>query len=146
MLNLGFVGEPVAVDPHILNVFRATDIIPVIAPIGAGDGGATYNINADTAAGAIAKAVGATRLLMLTDAKGVLDKQGRLIRKIDLAGAQGLIDDGTVTGGMIPKLECCMDAARHAVTASVILDGRAPHALLLEVFTERGAGTLVRNS
>lgn len=143
VLDLGFVGEPVAVDPHVLDCFERSDIIPVIAPIGVGANGETYNINADTAAGAIAKAVGATRLYMLTDVPGILDKNGVLIRETTADSVRALIADGTVTGGMIPKSECCIDAVRHDVEAAVIVDGRTAHAILLEVFTERGAGTMI---
>ena len=144
MLDLGFVGEPVTVNPHVLDAFHQTDMIPVIAPIGIGEKGETYNINADTAAGAIAKAVGAVRLFMLTDVQGILRKDGSLVRDVTRSAAEALIADGTVTGGMIPKVETCMDAVTHGVEAAVIIDGRTPHATLLEVFTERGAGTLIR--
>ena len=137
VLDLGFVGEPVTVN-------HQTDMIPVIAPIGIGEKGETYNINADTAAGAIAKAVGAVRLFMLTDVQGILRKDGSLVRDVTRSAAEALIADGTVTGGMIPKVETCMDAVTHGVEASVIIDGRTPHATLLEVFTEHGAGTLIR--
>ena len=144
VLDLGFVGEPMEVNPHVLDAFHQTDMIPVIAPIGIGEKGETYNINADMAAGAIAKAVGAARLFMLTDVKGILLKDGSLVRDVTRNDAQALITDGIVTGGMIPKVETCIDAVAHGVEAAVIVDGRAPHAMLLEVFTERGAGTLIR--
>jgi acetylglutamate kinase len=144
VLDLGFVGEPVEVNPHVLDCFTNTDIIPVIAPIGVGEDGQTYNINADTAAGAIAKAVGARRLYMLTDVKGILDKDKQLVRDADIDSITTMIADGTIQGGMIPKTETCMDAVRNGVEASVIVDGRAPHAVLLELFTERGAGTMIR--
>ncbi len=146
VLDLGFVGEPEAVNPHILSVFARSDIIPVIAPTGIGKDGETYNINADTAAGAIAGALGATRLLLLTDVKGVLDKSKTLIPELTLEDARRLIADGTISGGMIPKIETCMSAVLQGVEASVILDGRVPHALLLEIFTAGGAGTLVRRA
>lgn len=144
VLDLGFVGEPVEVNPHVLDCFINTDIIPVIAPIGVGEDGQTYNINADTAAGAIAKAVGARRLYMLTDVKGILDAEKQLVRDADIDSINAMIADGTIQGGMIPKTETCMDAVRNGVEAAVIVDGRAPHAVLLELFTERGAGTMIR--
>lgn len=146
VLDLGFVGEPVEVNPHVLDCFINTDIIPVIAPIGVGEDGQTYNINADTAAGAIAQAVGARRLYMLTDVKGILDANKQLVRDADIDSINAMIADGTIQGGMIPKTETCMDAVRNGVEAAVIVDGRAPHAVLLELFTERGAGTMIRNS
>jgi acetylglutamate kinase len=119
-------------------------MIPVIAPIGVGEDGHTYNINADTMAGAIAAALGASRLLLLTDVAGVLDKQGRLLTDLTPAAIEDLQADGTVSGGMIPKLETCVAAVTANVDAAVILDGRVPHAMLIEMFTDRGAGTLVR--
>ncbi|WP_417830206.1 acetylglutamate kinase [Thalassospira sp.] len=146
VLDLGFVGEPVKVDPHVLDCFIDTDIIPVISPIGVGEDGQTYNINADTAAGAIAKAVGASRLYMLTDVKGILDQDKNLVRDADTAHINAMIADGTIQGGMIPKTETCMDAVENGVEAAVIVDGRAPHAVLLELFTERGAGTMIRGN
>jgi acetylglutamate kinase len=144
VLDLGFVGEPESINPDILSVFAKSDIIPVIAPTGVGSDGATYNINADTAAGAIASALHATRLLMLTDVSGVLDKNKKLVPKLTLEDAQRLIADGTISGGMIPKIETCTNAVAAGVEAAVILDGRVPHALLLEIFTSGGAGTLVQ--
>lgn len=144
ILDLGFVGEPTRVNPHILTPFEESDIIPVIAPIGFGSKGETFNINADTAAGAIAAAVGATRLLLLTDVEGVRDKKGDLIADLTVKTARARIHDGTVHGGMIPKLETCIHAVSEGVEAAVILDGRVPHALLLEIFTEHGVGTMVR--
>jgi acetylglutamate kinase len=146
VLDLGFVGEPVEVNPHVLDCFINTDIIPVITPIGVGEDGQTYNINADTAAGAIAQAVGARRLYMLTDVKGILDADKQLVRDADIDSINAMIADGTIQGGMIPKTETCMDAVRNGVEAAVIVDGRAPHAVLLELFTERGAGTMIRSS
>ena len=119
-------------------------MIPVIAPLGIGLNGTTYNINADTAAGAIAGAIGATRLLMLTDVVGVLDKKSELITDITARQARSLIKNGTISGGMIPKIETCLDAVKDGVEAAVIMDGRVPHALLLEIFTEHGAGTMIR--
>ncbi len=144
ILDLGFVGEPSEINPHILDTFEESDIIPVIAPIGVGPHGETYNINADTAAGAIAAAAGATRLLMLTDIAGVLDDTGRLIKEMTVERAKTLIQSGTISGGMIPKVETCLDAVDQGVEAAVIVDGRVPHAVLLELFTPHGAGTLIR--
>ena len=145
VLDLGFVGEPSAIDTTVLDVMLRNDsqLIPVVAPVGVGRDGARYNINADTAAGALAAALGASRLLLLTDVAGVLDKQKNLIREIPVADIPGLIADGTAAGGMIPKLETAAHSVNHGVGAAVILDGRAPHALLMELFTEHGAGTLV---
>jgi acetylglutamate kinase len=144
ILDLGFVGEPTRVNARVLDVFEESDIIPVIAPIGVGANGETYNINADTAAGAIAPAVGATRLLMLTDVAGVMDKSGKVLPELTVAEARKLIKDGTIKGGMIPKVETCIEAVEAHVDAAVIMDGRVPHALLLEIFTEHGVGTLIR--
>jgi len=143
VIDLGFVGDPDSVDPAIIHSLVQADITPVIAPIGFGADGETYNINADTAAGAIAAALGATRLFLLTDVAGVLDKDKKLIEHMSLADARGAIADGTAKGGMIPKIETCVDAVEDGVEGAVILDGRVPHALLLEIFTEGGAGTLI---
>ncbi|MGO8916866.1 MAG: acetylglutamate kinase [Stellaceae bacterium] len=143
VLDLGFVGEPRAVNADVLALFERSAIIPVIAPIGVGGPGETFNINADTVAGAVAAAVKATRLLLLTDVTGVLDKQKKLLHELTLAEAQALIADGTIQGGMIPKVETCIEAVAGGVEAAVIIDGRVPHALLLELFAE-GAGTLIR--
>ncbi|HKY93879.1 MAG TPA: acetylglutamate kinase [Kiloniellales bacterium] len=144
ILDLGFVGEPEHINPHILAALEHSGMIPVIAPIGVGPQGETFNINADTVAGAIAAAVGAARLLMLTDVAGVLDKEKNLVPDLTVAAIRRMMADGTITGGMIPKLETCVHAVENGVDAAVILDGRVPHALLLEIFTERGIGTLVR--
>ena len=144
VLDLGFVGEPAEINPHVLDHLRKSDIIPVVAPTGVGPAGETYNINADTAAGAIAGAIGAARLLFLTDVAGVLDKQKNLIPEMTAAQARDLIADGTISGGMIPKVETCLEAVDQGVDAAVILDGRVPHAMLLELFTPHGAGTLIR--
>ncbi len=141
--DLGFVGEPERVDGRVLATFRASDLIPVIAPVGVGADGATYNINADTVAGAVAAAVNAKRFLLLTDVAGVLDADRRLIPELTAAEARRLVADGTISGGMIPKVETCLEAVEGGVEAAVILDGRVPHAILLELFTE-GAGTLIR--
>jgi acetylglutamate kinase len=142
-LDLGFVGEPEQVDDRVLATFRQSDIIPVIAPIGIGADGETYNINADTVAGAVAAAVKARRFLLLTDVDGVLDAEKRLITELTAGEARRLIADGTISGGMIPKVETCLAAVEGGVEAAVIVDGRVPHAILLELFTE-GAGTLIR--
>ncbi len=143
VLDLGFVGEPHKVSPHVLETILSSDLIPVVAPIGIGEAGETYNINADTAAGAVAGAMGASRLIMLTDVTGVLDKDGELIPKLTVSEARKLIEDGTISGGMIPKIETCMAAIDAGVEGVAILDGRVPHAVLLELFTDRGAGTLI---
>jgi acetylglutamate kinase len=144
VLDLGFVGEPTEVDAQLLRDLSKADVIPVIAPIGVGQNGETYNINADTAAGAIAGTLAASRFLLLTDVKGVLDGSGTLIQDMTRARAEALIADGTIAGGMIPKVETCLEAVKAGVGAAIILDGRTPHAVLLETFTERGAGTLIR--
>lgn len=143
-VDLGFVGEPVGVDRRIIDTLSTAGIIPVVAPIAQGADGQTYNINADTMAGAIASALGAQRLFMLTDVVGVLDKSGELMTDLNPDAIAALRADGTISGGMIPKLETCVAAVEGGVDAAVILDGRVPHAMLLEIFTRRGAGTLVR--
>ena len=143
IVDLGFVGEPDRVDRTIIDTLSSAGMIPVVAPIGVGDDGHTYNINADTMAGAIASALGAARLLLLTDVSGVLDKQGALLTDLDPAAVDGLKADGTISGGMIPKIETCVNAVQGGVGAAVILDGRVPHAMLIEMFTDKGAGTLV---
>ncbi len=140
--ELGFVGEPERIDEGVLDGFRQAEMIPVIAPIGVGAAGETYNINADTVAGAVAAAVKAARFLLLTDVPGVLDGDKRLMPELTANEARRLIADGTISGGMIPKVETCLDAVDGGVEAAVILDGRVPHAILLELFTE-GAGTLI---
>jgi acetylglutamate kinase len=143
IVDLGFVGEPANVNPEVLKVFAGSDIIPVIAPIGVGVAGETYNINADTAAGAVARAVGARKLLMLTDVAGVLDARGELVSQMTASEGRELIARRVVTGGMIPKLECCLEAIESGIPEAHILDGRVPHVLLLEIFTERGTGTMI---
>lgn len=143
-LDLGFVGEPTAVDVRVIHALTGGGLVPVIAPIGVGPDGQTYNINADTVAAAVAGALNATRLLMLTDVSGVLDKEKKLIGSLTLGDVQARIADGTITGGMIPKVENCVEAVRHGVKGAVILDGRVPHACLLELFTEAGPGTLIK--
>jgi acetylglutamate kinase len=143
-IDLGFVGEPSRVDTTILETASKSGMIPVVAPIGAGEDGETYNINADTMAGAIAAALGAARLFLLTDVAGVLGKDGALLTDLTPADIERLKADGTISGGMIPKLETCTHAVEAGCEAAVVLDGRVPHAMLLEFFTSRGAGTLVR--
>ncbi len=142
--DLGFVGEPVGINIKVLKLLEQSDIIPVVAPIGVGADGATYNINADTAAGAIAGAVGAKRLLMLTDTPGVLDGDKKVMPEITVDEARRMIRDGTIYGGMIPKIETCLAAVEDGVEAAVILDGRRPHAILVELLSSSGAGTLIR--
>ena len=144
LVDLGFVGEPVAVDRTLIDHLEIAGMIPVVAPIGVGEGGETYNINADTMAGAIAGALGAARLFLLTDVAGVLDKEGQLLTDLVPADIQRLREDGTISGGMIPKLDTCLKAVEEGVDAAVILDGRVLHAVLLEIFTKAGVGTLVR--
>ena len=144
-VDLGFVGDPVQVDGTILKSLAGQGFIPVVAPVALGlDDGHTYNVNADTMAGAIAAALGATRFFLLTDVPGVLDKSRNLLTDLNPGDIARLRADGTITGGMIPKLETCVAAIEGGVDAAVIIDGRIPHGMLLEIFTERGAGTLVR--
>jgi len=143
-IDLGFVGEPQSIDTTILETASRAGMIPVVAPIAAGEDGHTYNINADTMAGAIAGALGAKRLFLLTDVPGVLDKNGDLLTDLTPADIADLKSNGTITGGMIPKLETCVNAVEAGCEAAVVLDGRVGHAMLLEFFTSRGAGTLVR--
>jgi acetylglutamate kinase len=143
VLDLGFVGEPVGINTKMLDLLEKSDIIPVIAPIGVGESGETFNINADTVAGAVAAAMKAARFLLLTDVAGVLDKDKKLIPQLTVEKSRELITDGTISGGMIPKIETCLDSITGGVEAAVIIDGRVPHAILLELFAE-GAGTLIR--
>ena len=142
-VDLGFVGEPSHVDVTVLNALMQHHLIPVVAPVGGGEDGKTYNINADTAAGAIAAALNATRMLMLTDVTGVLDQNGKLISSLTISQAEALIHNGTISGGMIPKVKTCIDAVQGGAEGAVIMDGRAPHALLVELFTEHGMGTII---
>ncbi|MDG2520173.1 acetylglutamate kinase [Caulobacter segnis] len=146
VVDLGFVGEPTRVDPQLIQALITSeqDYIPVVAPIGVSEHGETYNINADTVAGALAGALRAKRMLLLTDVAGVLDENKELIRELTVAEARGLIASGVATGGMIPKLETAIAAVESGVEAVVILDGRRPHAMLVELFSEHGAGTLIR--
>jgi len=144
VVDLGFVGEPAVVDITLIDTVCAAGMIPVIAPIARGEDGETYNINADTMAGAIAAALGAARLFLLTDVTGVLDQDKNLLTDLTPADIARLQADGTISGGMIPKLETCIHAVEAGCEAAVVLDGRVPHAMLLEIFTSRGAGTLIR--
>ncbi|AMM85081.1 acetylglutamate kinase [Martelella lutilitoris] len=143
ILDLGFVGEVDTVDTTLLDLLAKSEMIPVIAPVAPGNDGHTYNINADTFAGAIAGALRATRLLFLTDVPGVLDKQGELIKELSVAEARKLILDGTISGGMIPKVETCIEAIEAGVEGVVILNGKVKHSVLLEILTKGGAGTLI---
>ncbi|MEQ1724929.1 MAG: acetylglutamate kinase [Sphingopyxis sp.] len=146
VIDLGFVGEPAHVDRSVIDTQVAAGLIPVIAPIAVGDDGATYNINADTMAGAIAAALGAARLFLLTDVAGVLNKQGNLITDLTPESIARLKADGTISGGMMPKIDTCVHAVVGGAEAAVILDGRVAHVVLLEIFTQAGAGTLVRRA
>ena len=143
-VDLGFVGEPAHVDRTLIDTLLAAGITPVIAPVASGDDGHTYNINADTMAGAIAAAIGAARFFLLTDVAGVLGDTGEVLTDLNPAKIAALVAAGTISGGMIPKIETCVVAVTQGVDAAVILDGRVPHAMLLEIFTRRGVGTLVR--
>jgi acetylglutamate kinase len=145
-IDFGYVGEPHRVNTEILQTIIKSDAIPVIAPIGVGLDGESYNVNADTAAGAIATALHAKRLLLLTDVAGVLDKNKELIHELTLAGIPKLIAEGTITGGMIPKIESCVSVVESGVEGVIILDGRVPHSVLLELFTPHGVGTRVSRS
>jgi len=142
-IDLGFVGEPEEINTEVLQTIVRADMVAVIAPIGVGRAGETYNINADTVAGAVAGALKADRMLLLTDVPGVMDRNGNLIARLTTTEARALIKDGTISGGMIPKVETCIDAAELGVRAAVILDGRVQHVLLIELFTEHGAGTMI---
>lgn len=144
VLDLGFVGEPAEVDVRVIHALTGAGLIPVIAPVGLGEDGETYNINADTVAGAVAGALGAKRLLMLTDVAGVLNRERVLIPEMTVAEVRDGIESGMISGGMIPKVENCVDAVQRGVRGAVILDGRLQHACLLEMFTEGGIGTLIR--
>jgi acetylglutamate kinase len=143
VLDLGFVGEPVEVDRTLLDQLARSEMIPVIAPVAPGRDGNTYNINADTFAGAIAGSLGAKRLLFLTDVDGVLDANKKLIPELTMRDAKALIADGTINGGMIPKVETCLEALENGVEGVVILNGKTPHVVLVELFTAHGAGTLI---
>jgi acetylglutamate kinase len=142
-VDIGFVGEPIEINPHLVEVISKSDLIPVIAPIGIGRDGETLNINADTFASALAARMQAKRLLLLTDVQGVLDKNKRLVEQLTIEEARSLIRDGVISGGMIPKIEGCIEVVEAGVEAVVIIDGRVPHCVLLELFTTHGVGTLV---
>lgn len=146
VIDLGYVGEPEKIDPQVIKALINEKMIPVIAPVGMGNDGLTYNINADTAAGAISAAMKASRMIMLTDVTGVLDKNGNLIPELTIDEALELIAKKVVVGGMIPKVKTCIDAVQGGAEASVIMDGRMPHSLLLELFTEHGVGTIIRKN
>ena len=143
VIDLGFVGEPKRVNRAVIDMLLGAELIPVIAPVAPGADGETYNVNADTFAGAIAGALNAARLLFLTDVPGVLDKDGKLLKELTVAEVKALIADGTISGGMIPKVETCMEALEQGVEGVVILNGKTPHSVLLELFTDHGAGTLI---
>jgi acetylglutamate kinase len=145
VVDLGFVGEPAKVDTFVLDTVLGRELIPVLAPVAAGENGGTFNVNADTFAGAIAGALKAKRFLLLTDVPGVLDQSKELIKDLSAADVRKLIADGTISGGMIPKVETCLYALEAGVEGVVILDGKVPHAVLLELFTDHGAGTLIHN-
>ncbi len=143
IIDIGMVGEVESVDPTIIKSLEESHFIPIIAPIGSGLNGETYNINADLVAGKIAGALKAEKLILLTDIEGVKDKQGKLISTIDIKRVPDLINNGTISGGMIPKVNCCVDAVEEGVTRAHIVDGRMAHACLLEMFTDKGIGTVV---
>ena len=145
ILDLGFVGLPSKINSEFLKWCIKTDFIPVISPIGYGENFETYNINADTMSGAISASILSERLILLTDVKGVLDKKGNLLTQIKVSEVNKLINNGTISGGMIPKVETCVEAVKNGVKAAVILDGRLEHSILLEIFTEHGVGTLITN-
>ena len=142
-IDLGFVGEPKTINRAVIDMLLGAELIPVIAPVAPGADGETYNVNADTFAGAIAGSLNAARLLFLTDVPGVLDRDGRLLKQLTVAEVRALIADGTISGGMIPKVETCMEALDQGVEGVVILNGKTPHSVLLELFTDHGAGTLI---
>jgi acetylglutamate kinase len=143
ILDIGHVGEVEAIDPRLVAVLDEERFIPVVAPIGVGEDGHTYNINADTVAGKLAITLGAEKLMLLTNTSGVLDKEGKVIRSLDAARTRELIEDGTISGGMLPKVRCALDAVASGVRSAHIVDGRVEHAVLLEIFTDQGVGTLL---
>ena len=144
IIDIGMVGEVIAVNPAIIETLEDGGFIPVIAPVGVGESGETYNINADWIASKVANALRAVKLILLTDVEGVLDKNGSLISSAKAEDVQAMLEDGTISGGMIPKIKCTMEAVQHGVEKVHIIDGRKPHAVLLELFTDRGIGTEVR--
>jgi acetylglutamate kinase len=143
-LDMGHVGEVVGIDPQIVSLLDSQDFIPVIAPIGVGDKGESYNINADLVAGKIAETLKAEKLILLTNTPGVLDKKGNVLTGLNAAKVKNLIEDGTISGGMLPKVNCALEAVRNGVKTCHIIDGRVEHALLLEILTDEGVGTLIR--
>ena len=145
IIDIGHVGEVDQIDTEVLQVILRSNFIPVIAPIGVGEDGSTYNINADLVAGKLAQVMQAEKLMLLTNVAGLLDKQGQILTGLSTAQVDGLIADGTITGGMLPKIRCALDAVRSGVTSAHIVDGRVPHAVLLETFTDEGMGTLITN-
>ena len=144
IIDLGHVGEVWTIDVSVLNILTQSAVIPVIAPIGVGADGASYNINADTVAGKVAEVMGAERLYLLTNTPGVLDSDGQLLTGLNVQRVEGLIQDGTIYGGMLPKIDCALSAVQNGVSSSVILDGRVPHSLLLDLFTDQGIGTMIQ--
>jgi acetylglutamate kinase len=144
MVDIGFVGDVVKVNQELIQTLEHGRFIPVIAPVGVGENGESYNINADVVAGRVAGALKAEKLILLTDVEGVKDKSGVLLTSISLAGVPGLVDDGTISGGMIPKVECCVNALNEGVKKAHIIDGRVQHAVLLEIFTDGGVGTEIK--
>lgn len=145
-LDIGFVGKPIKINPSIINIISDNLMIPIIAPVGFGANNETYNINADTAAGAIASSLKAERILLLTDVQGVLDSNKKLISNISVTKAESMISDKIITGGMIPKIKTCLETVGSGVKAAVIIDGRSPHAILREIFTTGGSGTMIDNN
>ena len=145
-LDIGFVGKPIKINPSIINIISDNLMIPIIAPVGFGTNNETYNINADTAAGAIASSLKAERILLLTDVEGVLDSDKKLISNISVTKAESMINDKIITGGMIPKIKTCLETVASGVKAAVIIDGRSPHAILREIFTAGGSGTMIGNN
>ena len=145
-LDIGFVGKPIKINPSIINIISHNLMIPIIAPVGFGANNETYNINADTAAGAIASSLKAERILLLTDVQGVLDSNKKLISNISVKKAESMISDKIITGGMIPKIKTCLETVGSGVKAAVIIDGRSPHAILREIFTTGGSGTMIDNN
>ncbi|MDX8411636.1 MAG: acetylglutamate kinase [Mariprofundaceae bacterium] len=144
IIDLGHVGEVKKINTRILEILEHDRFVPVIAPVGYDlQAGQSYNINADLVAGAIARALGAVKLILLTDVAGVLDADGNLVSQLSVTDAEGMIDGGAISGGMLPKVNCCLEAIRHGVTKTHIIDGRMPHAVLLEVFTDEGIGTVI---
>ncbi|NLO81202.1 MAG: acetylglutamate kinase [Xanthomonadaceae bacterium] len=144
LIDLGYVGEVASIDPSVVEMLDRSDFIPVIAPIGVGEDGRSYNINADLVAGKLAEVLKAEKLILLTDTAGVLDKNGQLLTGLDSKRVQELIADGTIHGGMLPKVNCALDAVRAGVGSAHIIDGRVEHAVLLELLTDEGVGTLIR--